>query len=136
VIRPGTGRALYHQLADLLRAEITSGRIPPGNLLPYEGRLAQEHGISLPTVRRAMQVLRTEGLVVTERGYGTRVVEQQQRQRIRVPRGARILIRMPTDLERAELGVDPGIVVPVVEIRVGARLRGPYRCDQVELSTA
>ncbi|MFF0823090.1 GntR family transcriptional regulator [Micromonospora haikouensis] len=136
MIRPGTGRALYHQLADLLRDEITSGRIKPGTLLPYEGRLAQEHDISLPTVRRAIQVLRTEGLVVTERGYGTRVVEQQQRQRIRVPRGARILIRMPTDAERAELGVEPGMVVPVVEIRVGAQLRGPWRADLVELSTA
>jgi len=136
VIRPGTGRALYHQLADLLRDEITSGRIPAGALIPYEGRLAQEHGISLPTVRRAIQVLRTEGLVVTERGYGTRVVEQQQRQRIRVPRGARIIIRMPTDTERAELGVEPGMVVPVVEIRVGAQVRGPYRADLVELSTA
>jgi DNA-binding GntR family transcriptional regulator len=136
VIRAGTGRAIYQQLADLLRAQITSGEIEPGGLLPYEGRLAQEHGISVPTVRRALQVLRTEGLVVTERGYGTRVVEQQPREQIRVPRAALIRVRMPTDAERLELGIEPGAVVPVAVIQVGAQTRGPYRADLCDFTTA
>ncbi|ROT33800.1 GntR family transcriptional regulator [Micromonospora sp. HM5-17] len=44
IIRSGRDAA-YRQLADLLRAEITSGRIGPGQLLPYEGRLQQEYGV-------------------------------------------------------------------------------------------
>lgn len=136
VIRYGSTRAVYLQLADLLRADITSGRIPPGELLPYEGRLEQEHGVSRPTVRRALAVLRGEGLVYTERGYGTRVVQQQTRQHIKVPRAARIVCRMPTEAERETLGIELGEVVPVVTIHVGAQTRGPYRADLFDFTTA
>lgn len=136
MIRAGTGRAIYQQLADLLRAQITSGQIPPGGLLPYEGRLAQEHGVSRITVRRALQALRTEGLVVTERGYGTRVVERQHKQRIRVPRHAQMDVRMPTDAEREALGIEPGLIVAIVEITVGADRRGPFRSDLCTFTTA
>lgn len=120
----GAERAVYRQLADLLRDQITSGQIAPGDLLPYEGRLVQEYGVSRETVRRALQVLRVEGLVVTERGYGTRVVEERQREQVRVPRGARVRSRMPTAAEREELGIDLAAVVPVLVVTLGGRVRG------------
>lgn len=126
----------YAQLADLLRADIAAGRIRPGQLLPYEGRLAQEHGLGRQTVRQALDVLRREGLVITERGYGTRVVEQQERQQVRVPRGATIRVRMPTEAERLELGIEPGSVVPVAEVWLGGRLRGLHAGDRTDLTTA
>ncbi|WP_158619074.1 GntR family transcriptional regulator [Micromonospora sp. M71_S20] len=126
----------YQQLADLLRAEITSGRIPAGELLPFEGRLAQEHGLGRQTVRKALDVLRREGLVVTERGYGTRVVQQQEREKVPVPRGALIRIRMPSEAERAELGIEAGSVVPVAEVWLGGRLRGTYVGDRTDLTTS
>jgi len=135
IIRSGRDAA-YRQLADLLRAEITSGRIRPGQLLPYEKRLQQEYGVGRGTVRRALQVLREEGLVVTERGYSTRVRESQERERVAVPRGAVISIRMPTEAERVELGIEPGAVVPVAVVTVGGRVRGIYAGDRVELTTA
>lgn len=128
--------AAYQQLADLLRAQITKGVIPPGGLLPYEGTLAEEHGLGRQTVRKALDVLRREGLVYTERGYGTRVVEPQQRQRIPVPRGASIRTRMPSEQERAEMGIEPGAIVPVVEVLVAGRVRGVYPGDRFELTTA
>jgi DNA-binding transcriptional regulator YhcF (GntR family) len=132
----GSDRAAYRQLADLLRAEITSGRIRPGELLPYETRLQQEYDVGRETVRRALAVLRTEGLVVTERGYGTRVVVEQERERVRVPRGAELLIRMPSEDERTELGIPPGAVVAVVIVMLGGRERGKYAADRVILTTA
>jgi DNA-binding FadR family transcriptional regulator len=136
VINRAARTAAYRQLADLLRARITSGQLRPGDLLPFEARLAQEYQISRQTVRKALELLRVEGLVVTERGYGTRVVEQQPKQHIRVPRSARIDVRMPSDPEREALGIETGEVVPVVDIYVGAQRRGPYRADLFDFTTA
>jgi GntR family transcriptional regulator len=62
---------LYTQLADILRAMITSGELEPRSPLPSESYLQQEHGIARGTVRMAIGILRNEGLVVTISGRGT-----------------------------------------------------------------
>jgi GntR family transcriptional regulator len=62
---------VWRQLAAILRARITSGRIPPGRVLPSEKQLEQEFGISRGTARKAIALLRDEGLVVTVAGRGT-----------------------------------------------------------------
>jgi GntR family transcriptional regulator len=61
-------RALYRQLADLIREQIISGALAPGQDLPSEAALAYEHNVGRDTVRDALAVLRAEGLIVTERG--------------------------------------------------------------------
>lgn len=115
---------MYRQLADLLRAGIEAGTYPPGGWLPSARTLQEEHGVSRLTVVRALEVLRDDGLVVTERGYGTRVREQEERLVVRVPRGARVWTRMPrSDAEREELEIEPGAVTPVVVVEVGGRAR-------------
>ncbi|MEU5945161.1 winged helix-turn-helix domain-containing protein [Micromonospora sp. NPDC047465] len=125
-------RAVYQQLADLLREEITSGRIPPGGLLPSSTRLEQEHGVSRETVRRALAVLRSEGLVVTEPSYGTRVRVAEERRRVSVPRGATVISRPASSKERAERGLTLGEHVLV--IAVGGRVVGVHAASAVELS--
>ncbi|GAB1642848.1 GntR family transcriptional regulator [Krasilnikovia sp. MM14-A1259] len=70
---PESAVPLYQQLADLLRADIESGRIQPDRPLPSELTLQQEHGVSRVTVRHSFQLLREAGLVVTVRGKGTYV---------------------------------------------------------------
>ncbi len=66
---------VYRQLAAILREEIASGTLAPDSPLPSESRLMQEHGISRDTVRKAIEILREEGLVVTVKGKGTYVAE-------------------------------------------------------------
>jgi GntR family transcriptional regulator len=61
-------RALYRQLADLLREQIVNGTLAPGQDLPSETALAYEHDVGRDTVRDALGLLRAEGLIVTERG--------------------------------------------------------------------
>lgn len=56
---------MYRQLAGILRARIKSGDLPHLALLPSETTLVQEHGVSRDTVRKAIAVLRDEGLVFT-----------------------------------------------------------------------
>jgi len=64
---------LYQQLADILRARIASGELTKDEPLPSESYLQQEHGVSRVTVRKAIDVLRREGLVVTLPQRGTYV---------------------------------------------------------------
>ncbi len=62
---------LYIQLAAVLRARIESGEIGHLEPLPSEDRLKGEFGISRDTVRRAVKLLRNEGLVFTVPHRGT-----------------------------------------------------------------
>lgn len=68
-------RSQYRQLADLLREGIERGVYPPGSALPSEPEIAQQYGVSRPTVNRAVSILRAEGLVRVDRGRGTIVNE-------------------------------------------------------------
>jgi DNA-binding GntR family transcriptional regulator len=65
---------LYRQLAALIRDRIRSGELPSRSQVPPITALAAEHGLSLVTVRRAMAVLKDEGLIETYPGRGTFVV--------------------------------------------------------------
>lgn len=69
-------RSLPAQLAELLRARITSGEWAPGEQLPSEQALADEAGISRPTVRAALRQLASSGLVRVRQGAGTFVTSR------------------------------------------------------------
>ncbi|MEU9828532.1 GntR family transcriptional regulator [Micromonospora chersina] len=130
-IDPRSHTPVYVQVADLLRERIEAGELGPGASLPSEARLTQEYGIGREAVRMAMSILRSEGLVSTVRGHGTRVRETPQRQRVELPAGASVIARMPTGRERRELHLDEG--VPVLEIRRGKSKAEVQPGDQVEL---
>lgn len=65
---------LYFQVAQHLERAIESGELPPGAQLENEVQLAEQLGLSRPTMRRAMQYLVDRGLLVRKRGIGTQVV--------------------------------------------------------------
>ncbi|MFD5568569.1 GntR family transcriptional regulator [Streptomyces cadmiisoli] len=58
---------LYWRIATRLLGELRDGTVPPGERLPAERRLAERYGVSRETVRQALEVLRHEGLVATDR---------------------------------------------------------------------
>lgn len=66
-----TGQPKYVRLANQLRHHIESGRYADGDLLPSEPQLAREHGMSRPTVVRALELLRRDGLIESRQGRGT-----------------------------------------------------------------
>lgn len=70
-----TSRPLYRQVADELRVQIQQRELTPGGQLPTEARLMDRYGVSRNTVRLALGVLRTEGLVVTGQGRGSFVAD-------------------------------------------------------------
>jgi DNA-binding FadR family transcriptional regulator len=61
-------RPAYAQVAAQLRSIILSGEISPGSRLPNEADMAQSFGVSRTTIREAIRVLSSQGLLVTERG--------------------------------------------------------------------
>ncbi|GAA3192439.1 winged helix-turn-helix domain-containing protein [Streptomyces virens] len=63
----GEGEPLYRRIATELLGELRGGTIPPGERLPGERRLAEHFGVSRETVRQALQVLRRDGMLATDR---------------------------------------------------------------------
>lgn len=59
------------RVADDITARIRSGELAPGTRLRAERELAVHYGVSYGSVRRAMEVLRERGLIVTRHGRGT-----------------------------------------------------------------
>lgn len=62
---------LYRQVYDALRAQIVDGRYAVGDKLPSEGELSEEYSVSSITVKRALDLLRTDGLIVRRPRLGT-----------------------------------------------------------------
>lgn len=57
-------------IADALRRQITSGDLVAGAVLPSEADLAGSYGVSRVTVRKALELLRDEGLIGSRQGFG------------------------------------------------------------------
>ncbi|GAB2866074.1 PLP-dependent aminotransferase family protein [Streptomyces deserti] len=61
----------YRRIADRIAADITAGRLRPGQRLPPQRAFARRHGIAASTAGRAYGELVRRGLVVGEVGRGT-----------------------------------------------------------------
>ncbi|MER6615161.1 GntR family transcriptional regulator [Streptomyces xantholiticus] len=60
----------YERIADQLRQRIRAGELEPGQRLPAETALAKEYKTSLPTMRDALGLLLSEGLIDKKHGVG------------------------------------------------------------------
>jgi len=65
---------LYEQIAAVIAARIKDGTYPPRRRVPSEAGICDEFSVSRPTARAAIQLLVSQGLVVTVRGKGSFVV--------------------------------------------------------------
>ena len=72
---------LYHQLAAQLSAAISDGRLQPGDAFENELALTERLRLSRPTVRRAIQEMVDQGLLVRRRGLGTHVANRKVHRR-------------------------------------------------------
>jgi DNA-binding GntR family transcriptional regulator len=71
VVNPLNPTPLYVQLADQLEEQIRAGILAPGQPLPSEKTLQQGYGVARGTARRAVELLRERGLVITLPQRGT-----------------------------------------------------------------
>ncbi|MGF7152426.1 GntR family transcriptional regulator [Novosphingobium gossypii] len=120
--RPDEGTPLYLQLARSLREHISSGGIDPGSALPSERDLSEMAGLSRVTVRKGIEQLIDEGVLVRKQGSGTFVAQRietsggklssfsdETRQRGEAPGVVWInrTYAQPTEEEAAALDVSP-----------------------------
>ena len=69
------GMALWKQIADQIKGDISKNILIPGGKLPTEILLAQQFNVNRHTIRRSIAELVEEGLLKVEQGRGTFVVE-------------------------------------------------------------
>jgi GntR family transcriptional regulator len=81
--RPDAGRTVrYRAISDDLRRQVEAGDFAAGRVLPSEADLSASYGASRVTVRRALEVLRDEGLLDARQGFGWFVASDLLRQRL------------------------------------------------------
>ena len=68
----------YLQIEAILRDQIASGDLRPGDLVPTEKTLCEQYEVSRPTVRQAIKNLEIDGLLVRQRGRGTRIIKRPE----------------------------------------------------------
>jgi GntR family transcriptional regulator len=90
----------YVQIAESLLDQIESGQLRPGQKLPSERELSQLLGVNRLTVRRALRVVQSRGLLVRRQGDGTYVAEPK------IERQAGRLISFTLGMQRR--GLRPG----------------------------
>ncbi len=105
----------YREIADLIRADIAARHLVDGDQLPTVREIATQHGVPTGTVSKALDLLRTEGVIGTKHGRG-----------LYVRNFSRILRSSPKRLAREHWGTglaiqdaDTGHRLRVVHVEVG-----------------
>lgn len=110
-VSPAADGALYQQIVDGLKREVSEGRLKPGQALPSFRQLAEELLVSVITVKRAYEELEREGIIFRRQGLGTFVAEQgRDRSREAKLSAAKDLLRAGFR-EAAEAGLKPAEVL-------------------------
>lgn len=145
-----TFRHLYLQIRDLLLERITSREWSPGTFIPSEAALAASYDVSVGTLRKALNELVAEKVVIRQQGKGTLVATQDADRalfrffNLRRHDGERMLpvsivlgrsLRKATPDEAKDLGLQPG--AKVVHIRRVRELEGkPVILENITLDAA
>ncbi len=79
------------QIADELRSRIVSGALSEGELLGHEPDLVERFGVSRPSLREALRILETEGLISVVRGVRGGVVAHVPDERMTARTAALVL---------------------------------------------
>ena len=110
-ISPAADGALYQQIADQLKREISEGRLKPGATLPSFRTLAEDLLVSVITVKRAYEELEREGIIYRRQGLGTFVADHgHDRSREAKLNTAQELFREAAR-EAAEAGLKPAEIL-------------------------
>ncbi|MCJ8507815.1 phosphonate metabolism transcriptional regulator PhnF [Rhizobium lemnae] len=72
------GVAIWRQIADRIRANVSAGTYDQTGALPSEMQLATEFSVNRHTVRAAIAALSDEGLLLVEKGKGTRIARKDR----------------------------------------------------------
>lgn len=118
---------LYHRVYLVLREQILDRKFDPTNSMPSENELASAFNVSRVTLRKTMERLEREGLVLRQRGRGTFAVPPASQTTVQADIGGLVknllamglrtkvkvlefdYVKTPPDAA-ADMGVEPGTV--------------------------
>ncbi len=124
-------KKVHEIVADRLRQQILLGTLAPNDRLPPEDELTQEFGIARTTLREALRVLESQGLLRIQRGRGGGPVVTHPDLR---PASSSLAVSL--QLQGVTLG-DVAEANSVIEPRLAGRLAANHsEADLVELSAA
>ncbi|GGB43463.1 GntR family transcriptional regulator [Roseibium aquae] len=123
----------------LLRDEMANGTLPEGGVMPGEQRLAEVHGVSRVTIRRALDALAADGLIEKRAGSGTFV---KQREEVPSPLAGDMASLMPQLVEMGRnttarlisfaYGAPPAAVARALDLQASARVQTAIRVRLVD----
>ncbi len=114
-IKTAEPRRLYQQIADQIRTLIQGGHFAPGARLPAERDLAQQLGVSRPSLREALIALEIEGSVEIRMGSGIYITAEPERR----PWQTSSMGESPVELMEARAAVE-GTVALTAAARITA----------------
>ena len=140
-VRVAFAQPLYTQVRAQILIRITSGEWSAGDALPNEFALAAEYGVSVGTIRKAVEGLEEQGLLIRKQGRGTYVAGsgrnplEQKFTSVRAPNGdppeisyqlEQIRRRPCWSSEANVLGCEPGSEIVEIEqaVQLGTGLVG------------
>ena len=100
-------RRLYQQIADQIRALVQNGQFRFGQRLPAERELAQQLGVSRPSLREALIALELDGTVEIRMGSGVYVVPPAERR----PAWSGSMGESPAELMQARATIEGAAIV-------------------------
>lgn len=71
-----SGLPIYLQIVEQVKHHVAAGKLKPGDQLPTVRQLATELRVNFNTIARAYQQLDEEGIISTQQGRGTYVLER------------------------------------------------------------
>ena len=106
-IKAAEPRRLYQQIADQIRALIQGGHFAPGARLPAERDLAQQLGVSRPSLREALIALEIEGSVEIRMGSGIYITVEPERR----PGQTGSMGESPLELMQARAAIESTVIM-------------------------
>jgi GntR family transcriptional regulator len=106
---------IYLQIIEQIKGQVATGALKPGDQLPTVRQMAADLRVNFNTVARAYRMLDEAGLISTQQGRGTYVVEPADAKQVEGLRRASLRGLVRTFLgEAARLGLGPDDVEPLV----------------------
>lgn len=118
LLRQVETKRLYQHIADQIRALILSGGFAPGARLPPERDLAQQLGVSRPSLREALIALEIAGSVEIRQGSGVYVCRVTERS----PKALTGLGDSPSELMQARAVLEGSVIVLAAALTTPERL--------------
>lgn len=107
---------IYIQINDQIKHMVASGQLKPGDQLPTVRQLAADLRINFNTVARAYRMLDEEGIISTQHGRGTYILEPSTKEEAQAIREDDLKALTRHYLTQAErLGFDPEKVAAIFE---------------------